>query len=41
MTNINEDDKGDCDQQDDWGGWDDQDCRHCNGDFGDQDDWGR
>ena len=43
MTNINEDDKGDCDYQndlDDWGGWDDQDHRHCNGDFGDQDDQG-
>ena len=37
MTNINEDDKGDCDYYndwDDWGGWDEQDCRHCNGDFG-------
>ena len=33
MTNINEDDNGDCDYYDDWGGqggWDDQDHRHCN-----------
>ena len=33
MTDINEDDNGDCDYQDDWGGWggwDDQDHRHCN-----------
>ena len=38
MTNITEDDKGDCDYYDDWddwGGWDEQDHRHCNGDFGD------
>ena len=44
MTNITEDDNGDCDYQDDWGGWggwDDQDHRHCKyGDFGDQDDQG-
>ena len=38
MTNINEDDKGECDYYDDWddgGDWDDQNHRHCNGDFGD------
>ena len=33
MININEDDYQD--DWDDWGGWDDQDHRHCNGDFGD------
>ena len=40
MNNNNGDDSGGCDYQDDWGGWGDQDHRHCNGDFGDQDDQG-
>ena len=31
MININKDDYQD--DRDDWGGWDDQDHRHCNSDF--------